>query len=93
MTCPRCSSDLEPKQRDGVEIDRCTRCGGIWLDAGEMERLVGQEQAYYGDDRARDRGRDRDDDDDDFGGGAGRGGRQGRGGFFQNLMDSLGGGD
>lgn len=30
-------------ERDGVEIDHCTGCGGFWLDQGELDRLVKQE--------------------------------------------------
>ncbi len=41
--CPRCSQQpmrrrfFSPKRR--VEIDECPQCGGIWLDAGELERI------------------------------------------------------
>ena len=41
LACPR---DGEPMRRwtlEGVEVDRCTVCAGIWLDAGELERLLG----------------------------------------------------
>lgn len=39
--CPRCeaASLVEVVRRD-VAIDRCRRCGGVWLDPGELERLV-----------------------------------------------------
>jgi Zn-finger nucleic acid-binding protein len=106
MTCPRCSSELRPNRREGVEIDVCPQCNGIWLDRGELERLAGAENRYYGDDddSGDDSGDDSDDDGGLFGGGrndddddqrrggrGGRGGRQGRrGGFFQNLMDNIG---
>jgi Zn-finger nucleic acid-binding protein len=30
-------------ERDGVEIDHCTGCGGFWLDQGELDMLVKQE--------------------------------------------------
>ena len=40
MNCPRCTSTLEELDRDGITIDRCTSCRGIWLDRGELERLT-----------------------------------------------------
>ncbi len=41
MICPRCNKPtLDEKERDGVTIDVCRECRGIWLDRGELERLV-----------------------------------------------------
>jgi hypothetical protein len=41
MNCPRCeTAKLEERERDGVQIDVCTGCRGIWLDRGELEKLV-----------------------------------------------------
>jgi uncharacterized protein len=41
MRCPRCeSSVLEERERESVTIDVCGSCRGIWLDRGELERLV-----------------------------------------------------
>ena len=41
MKCPRCpESMLEEHERDGVTVDACRTCYGIWLDRGELERLV-----------------------------------------------------
>lgn len=36
-------------ERNGITIDQCTECRGIFLDRGELERLVDAEAAYYGD--------------------------------------------
>jgi Zn-finger nucleic acid-binding protein len=41
--CPSCKEPVVTFELDGVEIDRCLRCGGTWLDAGEFERLAGAE--------------------------------------------------
>jgi Zn-finger nucleic acid-binding protein len=64
MNCPRCtSSTMSELDRDGITIDRCERCRGIWLDRGELEKLLarrGEEPV-----RTERRGRDDDDDDDD----------------------------
>jgi uncharacterized protein len=41
VRCPRCpDSPLEERQREGVTVDGCRTCYGIWLDRGELERLV-----------------------------------------------------
>jgi hypothetical protein len=37
--CPRCGTRLAAKQVEGVEIDECPSCSGIWLDKGELESL------------------------------------------------------
>jgi len=39
MRCPKCRSDMELLTIDGVEIDRCTTCRGLWFDPGETEKL------------------------------------------------------
>ena len=41
MKCPRCeSSALDEREREGVTIDVCRECRGIWLDRSELERIV-----------------------------------------------------
>lgn len=41
MFCPRCEGEvLEERVRDGVTVDICHGCRGIWLDRGELERLL-----------------------------------------------------
>ena len=41
MKCPRCQeSVLDEREREGVTVDACPTCRGIWLDRGELERLV-----------------------------------------------------
>lgn len=39
MQCPKCGSGFESFRFETVDVDRCTGCGGIWLDATEKERL------------------------------------------------------
>lgn len=51
MTCPRCQARLSPSVRDGIEIDRCDRCRGVWLDAGELDRLLAKAWAAFDLDR------------------------------------------
>jgi len=41
MKCPVCSdSDLLMAERQGVEIDYCPGCRGVWLDRGELDKIV-----------------------------------------------------
>lgn len=42
MQCPRCNQDLVEVKKHGVVIDNCTTCGGIWLDKGEMGKIISQ---------------------------------------------------
>ena len=41
MDCPACKNAMITLELAGVEIDYCADCGGIWLDAGELELLLG----------------------------------------------------
>ena len=43
MDCPVCKNAMITLELEDVEIDHCTECGGIWLDAGELELLLGDE--------------------------------------------------
>jgi len=40
MDCPVCDNAMITLELGGVEIDHCVGCGGIWLDAGELELLL-----------------------------------------------------
>jgi len=40
VLCVRCQIDLVPERYEGTEIDRCPRCKGAWLDAGELTKIV-----------------------------------------------------
>ena len=39
MNCPRCNTLLSVESYKGVEIDRCTKCQGMWLDYHEMDQM------------------------------------------------------
>src|SRR4051794_35311314 len=47
MKCPRCGSSFSSVQSDGVQVDACSRCGGEWLDAGELQTLVEHHDAVF----------------------------------------------
>ena len=42
--CPVCDTEMAVLELHGVEIDYCFSCGGIWLDSGELEELIGNEE-------------------------------------------------
>ena len=63
MKCPRCeTTTLDEKDREGIVIDVCGQCRGLWLDRGELEKLLAGVPERSRPDRGR---RDDDDDDDD----------------------------
>jgi hypothetical protein len=45
MKCPKCGADLAEREMQGIKIDQCTECSGIWLDKGEMEMLLHSEES------------------------------------------------
>ncbi len=40
MKCPKCSSDLQEITHQHVKLERCPKCGGVFLDAGELDLLL-----------------------------------------------------
>lgn len=47
MKCPVCKDvTLLMSEKKGVEIDYCPECRGIWLDRGELEKLIEKEVSY-----------------------------------------------
>ena len=40
MPCPVCRTELVPAERQGIEIDSCPGCRGVWLDRGELDKIV-----------------------------------------------------
>jgi len=40
MRCPACKHELVVVEREGIEVDWCVNCHGIWFDAGELELLA-----------------------------------------------------
>jgi hypothetical protein len=75
LRCPKCHGDLVVYERQGIVVDQCRECRGIWLDRGELEHLIDMEAEYVrrmskpdvtarpdGYDPRRDDGRRRDDD-------------------------------
>ena len=40
MPCPVCRVPLVMSERQGVEIDYCPQCRGVWLDRGELDKII-----------------------------------------------------
>lgn len=43
--CPRCGTTLAMTDRQGIEIDYCPQCRGVWLDRGELDKLIERAEA------------------------------------------------
>jgi Zn-finger nucleic acid-binding protein len=42
--CPNCDGSMQAVNRAGVEFDMCPKCRGVWLDRGELEKLMAMER-------------------------------------------------
>jgi uncharacterized protein len=40
MNCPICNVALVMSERQGIEIDYCPKCRGVWLDRGELDKII-----------------------------------------------------
>jgi|SRR5688572_29851150 Zn-finger nucleic acid-binding protein len=97
MQCPVDGTTLAMTDRQGVEIDYCPQCRGVWLDRGELDKLIERGEANAASappPRERDRDRDperererrhRDDDDDDRHVGGGH--KKKRKGFLSEIFE------
>jgi Zn-finger nucleic acid-binding protein len=47
MRCPKCGRKLQETVYQRVRIDRCSGCGGVWLDPGELETLAPEEHGSW----------------------------------------------
>ena len=52
LLCPSCKVDLVMSERQGIEIDYCPKCRGVWLDRGELDKII----ARSAEEEARGRG-------------------------------------
>ena len=46
MPCPACKVPLVMSDRQGVEIDYCPQCRGVWLDRGELDKIIERSAAH-----------------------------------------------
>lgn len=91
MKCPACDELLVMTERQGVEIDYCPVCRGVWLDKGELDKIIersGREQSssykeekpYYKDEKPPYR-----EDDNKYK--QPYHGKRKKGGFLEDLFD------
>ncbi len=45
MSCPVCAVPLAMSDRQGIEIDYCPQCRGVWLDRGELDKIIERSEA------------------------------------------------
>jgi Zn-finger nucleic acid-binding protein len=45
MQCPVCNVPLTMSDRQGIEIDYCPQCRGVWLDRGELDKIIERSHA------------------------------------------------
>ena len=63
MKCPNCNETLVMADRQGIEIDYCPSCRGVWIDKGEFDKIIERSgQVQYGDKSQSDYYDRRDDD-------------------------------
>lgn len=58
MYCPSCGTSLVMSDRNGIEIDYCPSCRGVWLDRGELDKIVERSHGKSRPEVYRDRDRD-----------------------------------
>ena len=102
MNCPKCNITLLMTDRQGVEIDYCPQCRGIWLDRGELEKIIDRSLGvnpamdqpqgfsplgYKDDHQYKHDGHDNHDNHNSHGGYAGGYGQRRKKGFLGELFD------
>lgn len=45
LLCPTCRVNLVMSERQGIEIDYCPQCRGVWLDRGELDKIIERSEA------------------------------------------------
>jgi len=48
MQCPIDGSELNISERQGIEIDFCPKCRGVWLDRGELDKILERSAQFMG---------------------------------------------
>lgn len=85
MLYPIDNSELKMSERQGIEIDFCSKCRGVWLDRGELDKIIERSESEssdrYSGDRRENRRNDRHQDDEE------------EGGFISNIFGGFGRGD
>ena len=88
MKCPTDGTTLVMADRSGVEIDYCPTCRGVWLDRGELDKIIERSVPQQAPQPAARQRRDYDDDYRDYDDGRDyRKGKRRGGGFLSELFD------
>ncbi len=66
MKCPNCGETLVMADRQGVEIDYCPKCRGVWLDKGELDKIIERSAQFESGGGSSDYDKRREYDDDDY---------------------------
>ena len=48
MHCPKCGMNLVEINYQGIKMEKCSACEGVWLDAGELEGVLSREKGFLG---------------------------------------------
>lgn len=48
MKCPKCGMDMQEYEYREIKLDRCSGCGGVFFDQGEMEQLLERNEDFLG---------------------------------------------
>lgn len=92
MKCPNCEETLIMTERRQVEIDYCPKCRGVWLDKGELDKIIersaaAEQESYREQEKKTKQRRNEDHDDEDDNGFPGHRRENGGGSFLSNLFD------
>mgnify|MGYP001294654829 CR=1 FL=1 len=99
MKCPNCNEKLVMSERQGIEIDYCPECRGVWLDKGELDKIIERSVSVQETQKKKESDKKKkkkyeDDEDDEDGGFFNRmsrneenSGRKKGGGFLSDLFD------
>jgi uncharacterized protein len=94
MDCPVCGDKLRAVEKYGVEVDICPGCKGVWLDRGELEKILAADSGGSAPSDRRDDDRDRRDDQDrDRDRRDDQGKKKRKGSLLGDILGGLGGGD
>ena len=47
ITCPKCAGEMRSYERNEITVEQCAECRGVFLDRGELERLIDAEGAFH----------------------------------------------
>ena len=83
LTCPKCGGEMRSYERNGVTVDQCSDCRGVFLDRGELERLIDAENSHYEREYS-----DRGGHEEKHGGHKPK--KSKKRSFFENLMEGMG---